>query len=291
MKNQYFSFVKILVLLLRVTAAARGGSPPNLEEGKVECAAPGQTQEIWTVDGEHFLGRIVAVTGDSVKVETRHGTMILAQTELRKIVLQEPEVTEPAREPAYRNVNFTRLFFSPTGRLLPRGHGYFADYLLFFPMVSYGVTDFLTLGGGVSLFPSSDQIVYFTPKLEVYAQENAAVAAGLLLVELPGGDNEGIAYGVGTFSGPGASFTIGGGYGYVNGKPAQKPMVVLGFHLLSENTFSFISENWIFPEIPNPLVSLGVRFSGQRLSADLALCRFLQSGEYFFPFVDFVYTF
>jgi hypothetical protein len=41
MKNQYFRFVKILVLLLLVTAAARGGSPPNLEEGKVECAAPG----------------------------------------------------------------------------------------------------------------------------------------------------------------------------------------------------------------------------------------------------------
>jgi hypothetical protein len=53
----------------------------------------------------------------------------------------------------FPNPNATRLFFGPTGRMLRQGKGYFSDYYVFFPAVTYGINDHVTLGGGMSLVP------------------------------------------------------------------------------------------------------------------------------------------
>ncbi len=48
----------------------------------------------------------------------------------------------------FPNPNATRLFFAPTARMLKKGEGYFADYFIFFPTFTFGVTNNFTLGGG-----------------------------------------------------------------------------------------------------------------------------------------------
>ena len=55
----------------------------------------------------------------------------------------------------FPNPNATRLYFAPTAHMLRKGKGYFADYYLFSPSVVYGITDNITIGGGVSLFPAA----------------------------------------------------------------------------------------------------------------------------------------
>jgi hypothetical protein len=49
--------------------------------------------------------------------------------------------------------NYSRLLFAPTGRPLRAGDGYFSDYELLFPGVAYGLTDNVTLAGGVAIVP------------------------------------------------------------------------------------------------------------------------------------------
>ena len=79
--------------------------------------------------------------------------------------------------------NQSRLFFSPTGRPLQKGDGYFADYFLFFPTIAYGMTDFFSMGGGVSLIPGADsQILYFTPKLTFKVAPKAGIGTGFLFL-------------------------------------------------------------------------------------------------------------
>ena len=46
------------------------------------------------------------------------------------------------------------MFFAPTARTLEHGKGYVADYYLFFPIVAYGVTDRITVAGGMSILPA-----------------------------------------------------------------------------------------------------------------------------------------
>ena len=49
--------------------------------------------------------------------------------------------------------NYSRLLFGPTGRPLKKGDGYFSDYELAFPGVAVGITDNLSIAGGISIVP------------------------------------------------------------------------------------------------------------------------------------------
>jgi hypothetical protein len=154
--------------------------------------------------------------------------------------------------------------------MLKKGQGYFSDYMLFFPGVAYGFTDNFTFGGGMTLIPGvdiDDQVFYFTPKFGLKTSRNTNIAAGALILALPEIDNEspvvGILYGVGTFGDP------------------------------DGRRVSFVSENWIFPEVDEPLVSAGFRFFGEGISVDLGLINVLGEDIFFpgIPWVDFVFNF
>ena len=98
------------------------------------------------------------------------------------------------------NPNKTRLLFSPTGRMINAGEGYLADHMVFFPAFAVGLTDYLTLGGGVSLFPGisiEEQMFFVMPKLGFYSSEDVNLAVGALVAGFPGTDeNEGVGGGV-----------------------------------------------------------------------------------------------
>src|SRR5437016_455228 len=78
---------------------------------------------------------------------------------------------------------------APRGQMLKKGEGYFSDYELFLPGIAYGVTDNVTIGGGVSLFPAAveDQVYYVTPKIGISVADKVHVAAGVLFARTHGG--------------------------------------------------------------------------------------------------------
>ena len=204
----------------------------------------------------------------------------------------------------FANPNITRLFFAPTARMLKQGKGYFSDYYLFFPGFAYGITDRFTLGGGLSIFPGvdmNDQLFFVAPKFGLVQEKTFSFAMGALLVRIPGDDDvfqddpevAGILYGVTTFGQPDASLTAGLGYGFVDGNLADRPMVMIGGEKRLTRRTAFVTENWIFPGIDEPLISYGIRFFGKRLSVDLGLINTIGDGAIFpgVPYIDFVVQF
>ena len=250
-------------------------------------------QILTTHDGSTMIGRIVEIHEEEIQFQTDFGTTMILISKVKEIRLVPRSAMRNGKY-WFPNPNSTRLFFAPTARQLKKGAGYFSDYYLFFPGISYGVTDHITVGGGISLFPGVDmneQLFYFTPKVGISASENFHLAAGLLLAKVPDEVTAGIVYGVGTYGGTNSHLTAGFGYGFVDGDVEQKPMVMVGGeHRLSRH-MAFVTENWIFPGVDQPLVSGGIRFLGEKLSVDLALFTLLGEDTGVIPYVDFVFNF
>jgi len=276
----------------------------NLVAVDLKVPDSGSTQIITTTGGSTLVGRIVEIGEGSIKFETELGTQTIP---IEKIMEIKEIASSAIREGRvwFPNPNATRLFFGPTGRMLKKGKGYFSDYYLFFPGLAWGLTDNITIGAGMSLFPDlgfDRQIFFFTPKVGVSASENLSVAAGALIIKIPdwddwdnGGDSPtvGVIYGVGTYGTPDVSCTGGLGFGFVDGDVAEKPMVLFGIEARAGRRTAFVTENWVIPGVENMLASYGVRFFGESLSIDLAFVTPL--GEDFFfpgvPYVDFVFNF
>ncbi|MBN2367030.1 MAG: hypothetical protein JXL67_12745, partial [Calditrichaeota bacterium] len=186
--------------------------------------------------------------------------------------------------------NRTRLFFAPTGRALRMGQGYFSVYQIFFPFVAVGVTDYLTLAGGLSLFPfAENQLLYLAPKITPLQMEKFDLSAGVLFIHLPGEDDAvGIVYGVSTYGTRKASLTLGLGFAYAGGDIADKPVFAIGGEYQTSGNTKIISENWIIPDSDVQFLSFGWRFFGENLAADFGLVYPAGSDSKGFPFIPWV---
>jgi len=206
-----------------------------------------------------------------------------------------PEATPASARPS--DSNDTRLLLSPTGRPLGKGEGYFSDHYVFFPSVTYGLTNHLSIGGGVSALPGlglSDQLFYATSKLGRRFSENLAVSGGALYAQ--GGEGEdaenlGVGFAMATFGKPDRSLTLGGGVArrmewqttgqVVRGRVEYEtrrrgtniPVIIAGGTLRLSRHLSLVSENWLVLHegfrIEEQPFALGIRFQGDRLSADV----------------------
>ena len=259
---------------------------------------PDEMQILELTSGSRLIGRIVEIGADEIRFVSGELDLAIAVADIRE-VRRVPATS--VREGAwwFPNPNRTRLFFAPTGRTLPRGGGYLADHLLFFPSFAYGVTDNLTLGGGVSLFPGisfGEQLAFATPKYGWRVSERLDVAVGALLVAFPGdrrnaAESAGIAFSVATYGAPDASLTAGVGHGYAGDGWAHRPMLMLGGERRFFRRISLVTENWIFPGLDGPLFSYGVRFLGERMSVDVAAVHLPGEEVGFLPYASFIFLF
>ncbi len=247
-------------------------------------------------DGSTILGRITEIKAKEIVFKSDIGDMTIPRSKIEKIELVSKSSIKKGKY-WFENPNSTRLYFAPTGRMLKKNHGYFSDYYLFFPGIAYGITDNISIGGGMSLIPwvdPEDQVFFFTPKFGIKASKNSNFAIGALIIELPeDAPTVGVLYGVGTFGDLNGSLTVGLGYGFAEDEIAEKPMFMIGGESRLSRRISFVSENWIFPGADEPLVSYGFRFFGEGISVDLALFTLLGENSFFpgSPWVDFVFNF
>ena len=287
----------LLLVALMLAAPANGAAQdrPPARPLVIDTTPAGQIHRITLTDGSQLVGRVTRVDADSIQFESALGASTIA---IASIVSVQTERRGEVRygQYFYANPNATRLIFAPTGRMLARGEGYFSDYWLFFPGIAVGVADRLTIGGGMSIIPGvgfDNQVFYFTPKVGVVQDSNTNVAVGALIGTIPGesdGNTAGILYGVGTRGGPDAQVTAGLGYGFVNGRLADRPMLMLGGEARGSPNVGFVTENYLLPG-GVMIFSGGVRFMGRNISVDLALASIAETGDSFccVPFVGFIY--
>jgi hypothetical protein len=265
----------------------------------------GQIQIITTEDGSTLVGRITRIGENDIEFQTEVGTVTIPKSKIMSIRTISKDSVRKGKS-WFPDPNRTRLLFAPTGRMLEKGEGYFADYYVFFPTVNYGISNRVSLGGGMSLFPTgslADQLYFFTPKIGIRQTNRFNLAAGALVIRIPEFEDDdedddespvvSVLYGVGTWGGTDRHLTLGFGYGMVDTEPADRPLLMLGgVSRLSRRT-ALISENWMMPGVDNILVSYGIRLFTENLSVDLALLNTIGEDSLFpgVPYVDFVWNF
>lgn len=304
----------LVVLLLALVPAARAQ----------DAASATALVRVELVDGSVFVGTVVRESEREVVLRTEAGaevTIPVSQIRRRgpfagrvregRIVSDDP--------------NRTRLLFSPTARPLGRGQGYLAVYELVVPFVAVGVSDAISLSGGTILAPGAfGRVWYVAPKVTLVDRPDLAVALGGVglgvfigdVFEHEGDDwgTAGIGYGLVTYGGPERSLTGGVGFVFAEGGFESGALFMLGGEVQVSNSIKLLTENYVIPFesstsiCPNGgpcttetdteyevIVSVGVRFFGERIAVDLAgwtSPELLTDDIFpFFPWVGFAYNF
>ena len=248
------------------------------------------TYQLTLRDGSRIYGVVERQSEAEIEFRTLSGSLITAKTgDVLSLKQVNGSMVEGEFLPDDRNQ--TRLFFAPTGRSLPKGDVSFGTYEFVMPFVQVGVTDRFSMGGGTPLFfglDESERPFWLTPKYQVLNRGNVQAAAGLFHI-FAGGENAGIAYGVVTIGGSASSLTAGGGMAYaVDG--GRSPIVMVGGDRRVRRNLKVLTENYAWKG--GGVISAGVRFIGERLSADIGLAVPLGiEGFIAAPVVNFVYVF
>ncbi len=288
-----FNVVTFVVLAsLPLTVAAQESAPAPSSAQTAETPG-GEIVTIRLKDGSSLRARIVDDQEGRLKIVTAGGlAMELAPGSVDRVDRNGGNGTRPS------DSNYTRLLFSATGRPLKKGEGYFSDHYVIFPGVAYGLTDNVSVAGGLSVVPGlgiSEQVYYGSLRAGKQFSDRVAVSVGALAAR--GGDSEldtlGLGFVTATFGKPDKSLTVGAGVartvsedyyttyssgewrGDFRNQASYTPVVMIGGTVRISQRTALVSENWLtltedFKLSEQPF-ALGVRFLGDRLTADVGM--------------------
>jgi len=149
---------------------------------------------------------------------------------------------------------------------LKQGEGYYQNTWIMLNQVSYGATDYLTLGAGVVplfLFAGSPTPFWITPKVAIpIVKDKVNLSAGMILGYVLGEDfGFGIGYGAFTVGNRDSNLTLGAGWAYVDSQWAESPTLTLsGMTRVSRKTY-LLTENYY---IGTGYGSIGIISAGGR---------------------------
>jgi hypothetical protein len=284
----------LMAAAVLLAAGPLSGQCPRGAVSVIEAAPAGVTQEVILTGRVSYLGRVIDA-GDPVRFQLLSGDILeLDRSRIECVRVARGRLSNGEFWP--EDPNTTRLFFGPTGRALPRGDGYLSMFMVLMPMVAVGVTDRITLAGGTPLLfgPEGPQVMWLAPKVEVVRTPTVRGSAGVLALFGRGESGSiGVLYGVATVGATtDQALTAGAGWGYSTEDGIYSmPALMGGMETRVSRRIKLISENYLIPDEGVGLISLGTRFIGDRLAADLGVATPLGSGEFFvFPLVNFVYN-
>ena len=283
--------VQVQVQVRAADSAAPSVRSPGRPPLDLRVVHEGVLHRITLEDGSVHFARIVT-DGDPVRLGLVEGGVLeISRNRIREVRRVRGTVVDGEYWPD--DPNHTRLFFGPTGRNLPRGSGSATAYYGVVPFVAYGVSDRLTLAGGVTMtrrrgpghFPSTTPLVpdqdssstrgrtvHLAPKLQLYRGDRLSAAMGVLAF-LEGGAGacpSGIAYGVGTWNATSrTSVTVGSGLGMVQGEWSPGPTWMVGADRRVTRRLKIVTENYRFSS-GAVVGSGGFRILGRQVSVDVA---------------------
>lgn len=291
MSKSFAPFVAALALATVLPAAASAASDGSEQARRVidlSVPANDMVQRLTLSDGSQLFGHVQSIADDSIVFRSIAGVVM----DVRRIDIADLRVVNGrvvAGEFQQIDPHNTRLMFAPTARSLRRGEGYFGLHQVFLPFVQVGLTDRVSIGGGTPLlfFGDGPHPFWFTPKVQLASSDKAAVAAGLIHITALERD-AGIAYGVTTVGPADRAVSIGLGYAYSGND--RSPILMVGGEYRSSRRIKWITENWLWRG-GDGFMSGGIRFIGERLSADVSLVAPLVEDTFVMPVVSFAWHF
>ncbi|MEL6195141.1 MAG: hypothetical protein AAFR66_23990 [Bacteroidota bacterium] len=245
----------------------------------------GSNMIIRTSDGNTYKGKILESRVDTVIMETiLLGTIGIPREKIKSIKGFVSTGSDIYDRILLSNA-YTRYLFGTNALGLKKGEGYYQNTWVLFNQFSYGITDNISVGGGLVplfLFNGTSTPVWGTVKLSFpVASESFHLSAGSLFGTIPGEDVGvfGLFFGQATIGNEKKNLTVGLGYGFADGEVGNTPTITLGAALPLGRKASFITENYVFPGEAG-LVSGGVRFYLRGATLDAALVSDLQSAVF-----------
>ena len=274
------------------------------QEIQAEVKQPSQ-YKIDLLDGTRLTGTIISENDSVIVMELQDlGELKIRKDKIGKMIPLDASLNL-RKSLWFKNPNATRLLFAPTAIPLRKGEGYYQNIYIVGNMFNVGVMDNFSIGGGfdfITMFGRVNDgewnpVLNFNTKVGVKVHDYVHVGAGGLYVTQINNFSTGILYGLSTFGSYNSNFTTGLGWGFVDGTFEKKPFIMFGGMVRCSEKIWFVSENWLAPVDVDKyyfVVSYGIRFSGKRMSVDLA---FINSKDIIdvliigIPYVDFVIKF
>jgi hypothetical protein len=250
---------------------------------KINAQEPVHTNEetIWRIvtdDGFDFVGKITSKTDSNIELKTeKFGTVTIQRLTINSMnIVTHDQLVDG--EVWFENPQASRYFYSPNGYGMKKGEGYYQNVWVMFNQVSYGFTDYFTMGVGtvpLFLFGSDVFPVWVTPKASfpiVKDKFNLGVGAitGMAIGE---GVGFGLLYGVATYGSKDKNVNLGAGYAYAAGDWAKRPTITLSTMIRTGKKGYFISENFLISSANESvgIFSFGGRTIWPRVSHDYGL--------------------
>ena len=267
-----------------------------------------KTYRIELQDGSEFIGNFLLRDSVNVVIKTSLIPKIEIPIKEIKTIQEVPASNIKKGKYWFPNPNATRYLFGPSAFTLKKGEGYYQNTYLFLNSVHVGITDNISIGGGLEFLStfgtlasgSFDPIFYITPKIAFQVSEKFHAGGGVLYISTPGFDVDdrgslGIVYGIGTYGSLEHNITGGLGWGFVNGEFSGRPIITIsGMTRIGRRT-ALVTENWFVPaDSYYGIITYGIRFFGEKMSVDLAFINNSDIAEGLIigiPFVDFVVKF
>ena len=284
---------------------------------------PGDQVVVALTDGGRLVGAIVREDEATLTLRTTSGLeLLLDRGTIASVGPTSPSVPPvlpgpPARE--LSDPNDTRLMFAPTGRPLRKGDGYLSDHYVMFPGFAYGLTDNVSVSGGLSIVPGlnlKEQVFYVSSNVGWRLSKKAAFSLGGLYATSTGASEAGaLLFGVASFGSSDRSLSVGLGLAatrneeffydvndnYLGRKRRwsfrDAPVLMVGGAYRVGKRLSLVTESWLFPgedfHLSQQPLGVAVRFFGERLSVDVGfvlVAEVLDEG-FPIPWLSFSYHF
>ena len=219
-------------------------------------------------NGVEIKGRLISQDSNFVVVKAESGAESrIPRASIRWLELDEVLATNTRFDRL--DPNYSRLIVMATGKPLHKGAGFVSDTWLFFPSVSFGITNNVTMMAGMSIFPVPlrDQLWFVSPKVGAQFSEKLALSVGTLYIQVPKEIYDvalGVAYVVGTYGGLDANVTAGFGWGYYKEEDEEfhvgrTPVTLLGGYLRTSEISALLLR-------PGPIPALSLALETCRFS-------------------------
>lgn len=270
MQSLQRSFSFLLLMSLGFMA-----SNAQAQESKIRSilinAQETQTEVVVVLNnGDNYLGLVTDIDTDLVSIENEDGVFSLRISRIREVRLVD---SKDRTSRWYPNPSDSRLFLTQSGKMIPKGSGLYQNTYIFFSNFSYGVSKNFSANAGLSMFPGaglSNQLFVVGGKFGISLNESLLLSANTNIYGVDAA-SLGTVFGSLTYSKNALDITGGLGIGFAEGTSSE-PLFIFGAQYRTGKRFALLTENLILPiglgEV-EPLFSIGGRFIGPRITADL----------------------
>ncbi len=234
-----------------------------------------------TIDNNVFVGRLISRDGSDLVFQVEGiGKITVSQINIMSLDEIKPNRIKNGKY-WFDNPTATRYLFTANAIGLKSGQGYYQNTWIFFNNFAVGLSDNITLGGGLVptfLMGASYVPVWFNPKISIPVQkDNFYLAAGGVFGGITGADGYGVGvvYGVATLGNHDSNISFGLGYGYANNEWSSSPVFNISGMVRTSQKVYIISENYFFTfgNKTTGIISAAIRYAPKHVALDFGLIR------------------